>query len=113
MLNFVGQLDAFGRPACSETNACTSLEHEFVFQKISCNNMSIQLVFLYLKPDRGAQFFKRSIQAIKDILIIGMPFVLTGDATLNARNPSNASGIDYIENLLHCRQMVKETNHRF
>ena len=72
------------------------------------NNMSVQLVFLYLKPDCGVQLFNRCIQLIKDKLNTGMPFVLLGDTNLNTKNPSNASKIDHIENSLHCRQMIKE-----
>merc|ERR1711976_1048184 len=72
------------------------------------NKMSIQLVFLYLKPDCDVKLFKRSIQLIQDKLNTGMPFILMGDTNLNVNDPSKASRIDHIEDKLHCRQMVRE-----
>ena len=92
----------------------TENKFEYVLQRIDFKGNHLQIVILYISPACDTVSFKASVQKLAENLDLSMPFVLMGDTNVDFLNIDNRSKIQFIENTLHCKQLISKvtTDHQ-
>ena len=79
---------------------------EYILLHLPFRAMPLQIVFVYISPSCPANSFQAFVEDIHHHLNSTLPFVLMGDTNLDIHSPQNTSKIKFLENTLHCKQLM-------